>query len=53
MTTGVFLMVRHHDVADRMDQGWRYAGHLGRVHGYWSALMFWCCGACEDHEVPR
>jgi len=50
--TGVFRYVRHEHVADRMAEGWRYAGYLGRTHGAWSALMWWCCGQCNDREVP-
>lgn len=50
--TGVFRFIRHHDVADRMNEGWRYAGYLGPMHGSWSCLMWWCCGACKDNEVP-
>lgn len=50
--TGVFRFIRHHDVAERMNEGWRYAGNLGRTHGEWSCLMWWCCGACTDTEPP-
>jgi hypothetical protein len=52
MLTGVFRYVRHELVADRLAQGWRYAGNLGRTHDQWSVLMWWCCGACETWEVP-
>jgi hypothetical protein len=50
--TGIFRYVRHSDVADKLDDGWRYAAHLGRTHGHWSALMWWCCGDCVDGEAP-
>lgn len=49
---GIFRYVRHYDVADRMDQGWRYAGNLGRIHGEWSTLMWFCNGSCRDGEAP-
>ena len=50
--TGIFRFIRHDDVADRMAEGWRYAGTLGHVHGAWSTLMWWCCGDCLDGEAP-
>jgi hypothetical protein len=50
--TGIFRYVRLQDVADRMAQGWRYAGDLGQPHGNWSVLMWFCCGDCSEHEVP-
>lgn len=52
MKTGIFRFVQHGYVADRLDQGWRYLGAIHRPHGYWSALMWWCAGHCEDGEAP-
>lgn len=51
--TGIFRYIRTKDVADRMDQGWRYVGDLGPTHGQWSVLMWWCDGSCRDGEAPR
>jgi hypothetical protein len=50
--TGMFRYIRHHEVAARLDHGWRYAGTLGRTHGEWSVLMWWCCGDCMPGEAP-
>lgn len=49
---GIFRYVRHGDVADRMAQGWRWCNSLLGSHGEYSALMWWCCGACADGEAP-
>lgn len=35
------MFVPHKSVAAREAEGWRYAGDLGPVHGYWSVLMEW------------
>lgn len=51
--TGIFRYVRLRDVADRMEQGWRYAADLGETHGRWSVLLWWCSGECSGAEVPR
>lgn len=47
--TGIFRYVVWRDVADRMEQGWRYCGV---AHEEWSAIMWWCVGDCEDGEAP-
>lgn len=49
---GIFRFVRHHEVAERLSDGWRYAGTLGRTHGEWSVLMYWCCGDCGGEFAP-
>lgn len=50
--TGILAYVRNADVADRLDNGWRYAADLGVPHGSYSVLMWWCCGDCKDGEAP-
>lgn len=52
MLSGIFRYARLHEVADRLDQGWRYAADLGLPHGNWSVLMWWCCGDCVDGGAP-
>lgn len=48
---GMFRYVRLDDVADRMNDGWRYVADLGMPHGQYSVLMWWCCGDCAG-ECP-
>lgn len=48
MKTGVFRYVLHHDVADRLSEGWHWCGEVS----VYSALMWWCCGQCADVEIP-
>jgi len=50
--TGIFRYIRTSEVADRLDQGWRYAADLGVPHGQWSVLMWFCDGSCNDGEAP-
>lgn len=48
--TGVFEYVRKGDVADRMDDCWKFVRDLGVPHGQYSVLMWWCCGDCKEGE---
>ena len=50
--TGIFRYMRLQDVADRLNDGWRYVAELGIPHNRWSVLMWWCCGDCLDGEAP-
>jgi len=47
--TGIFRYIDHHQVAERMEQGWRW---VGVAHPAWSDIMWWCCGDCQDGEAP-
>lgn len=53
MTTGVYRYVPHSHLLRRLAQGWQWAADLGQTHGEWSCLMWFCCGDCNDSEVPR
>lgn len=53
--TGHFRYQRRADVADRLNDGWRYVADLGVPHGLWSVLMWFCDASCKEDgsEVPR
>jgi len=50
--TGILLIMPHGDMLRRLAEGWQPVADLGHVHGEWSLLMWWCCGACLDGEAP-
>jgi len=51
--TGFYRYVRYCDVAERMDQGWRFAFTLPFPHKEYAIVMKWCCGrGCNDSEIP-
>ena len=49
---GIFRYIPHDTLLVRLVQGWRYAADLGPVHGEWSSLCWWCCGACGGEYAP-
>ena len=52
MICGIYRYIAHDDLLMRLAQGWRWVADLGPVHGEWSSLMWWCCGACREGEAP-
>lgn len=46
--TGVYRFILHHDIERHLALGWRWCCSLGDD----SSLMWWCCGACSESEVP-
>jgi hypothetical protein len=53
MRLGVYRYIRLSEVADRLNDCWRYTADLGQPHGHYAVLMWWCCGDCLDSEVPK
>lgn len=51
--TGIYRIVRNDSMLLCLAQGWTVAADLGPIHGSWSVLLKWCCGACVDGEAPK
>lgn len=48
---GVFDYARKGDIAERMNDGWKFVRDLGVPHGEYSVLMWFCCGDCKEDEA--
>ena len=53
MLDGVYRYIPHGRMLFALALGWKCTADLGDRASEYMTLMWWCCGACEDHEVPK